>query len=134
MVQRLDSDPSTFEVTYIHEHTCHLSSTAPSSAPPPPRSLPPPSHSAMTVLAAKSCNELPPRSLGFGDQGGSARDGGGVQINTMTSGDTREAEYAVAHMADVMFNSRGAGSSSSIMDLIFSGNARGDSKRDSCEG
>ncbi|KAI4372880.1 hypothetical protein MLD38_011063 [Melastoma candidum] len=29
-VQRLDSDPSNFEVTYRHLHTCHMSSTAPS--------------------------------------------------------------------------------------------------------
>ncbi|KAI4385620.1 hypothetical protein MLD38_003622 [Melastoma candidum] len=35
LVQRLDHDPSTFEVTYRHHHTCHMSSTAPSAVHPP---------------------------------------------------------------------------------------------------
>ncbi|CAI9091891.1 OLC1v1026999C1 [Oldenlandia corymbosa var. corymbosa] len=34
-VQRLDTDPNTFEITYRGDHTCHLSSTAPSVPPPP---------------------------------------------------------------------------------------------------
>ncbi|KAL3524069.1 hypothetical protein ACH5RR_016903 [Cinchona calisaya] len=35
-VQRLDDDPNIFEVTYRGDHTCLLSSTAPSVPPPPP--------------------------------------------------------------------------------------------------
>ncbi|KAJ8426143.1 hypothetical protein Cgig2_032834 [Carnegiea gigantea] len=33
-VQRLNSDPSTFEIVYRGEHTCHMSATAPSIPPP----------------------------------------------------------------------------------------------------
>lgn len=39
LVQRLDDDPYMFELTYRGVHTCHMSSTAPSSAPPPPLPL-----------------------------------------------------------------------------------------------
>ncbi|KAJ0705341.1 putative transcription factor WRKY family [Helianthus annuus] len=35
-VQRLDNDPYTFEVTYRGDHTCMMSSSAPSLPPPPP--------------------------------------------------------------------------------------------------
>lgn len=34
-VQRLDNDPTTLEILYRGEHTCHMSSTAPSIPPPP---------------------------------------------------------------------------------------------------
>lgn len=128
-VQRLDADPSTFEVTYIHQHTCHLSSTAPSSVPLPPL----PGRTAaqpMAVVAANPGNGWPPLplSLGFRAQGGAGDGGEGVQQIGMAHGDAREAEYAVAHMADEMFNNRGATSSNSIMDLIFTGDAEDDKR------
>ncbi|KAE9615186.1 putative transcription factor WRKY family [Lupinus albus] len=33
LIQRVDHNPNMFEVTYRGEHTCHMSSTAPSSYP-----------------------------------------------------------------------------------------------------
>ncbi|OWM69867.1 hypothetical protein CDL15_Pgr025716 [Punica granatum] len=123
MVQRLDADPSTFEVTYIDHHTCHLSSTAPSLVPvPPPSSLPPADH--MDDVDHLMMTTVTPLSMGLRTQGGIACSGGGIQGTA--SGD-REAEYAVSQMADEMFNSRCTGSTSSnIMDLIFLAEAEED--------
>lgn len=120
-VQRLDTNPSTFNVTYINHHTCHLSSTAPSSAPLLPPDLLPSSCAANHLTTAAASNSgygWPPLSLGFGAQGSCS--------NAMTSGD-RGAKYGVAQMADVMFNSRGSTvNNNSFMDMIFPADAKDD--------
>ncbi|KAI3793151.1 hypothetical protein L1987_35766 [Smallanthus sonchifolius] len=68
-VQRLDDDPSTFEVAYRGDHTCTMFSTAPSMPQPPPR---PPSE-AMTTSTPPTSQALPQLSL-FIDTKESVRD------------------------------------------------------------
>ncbi|XP_030540382.2 WRKY transcription factor 55 [Rhodamnia argentea] len=134
-VQRLDSDPFTFEVTYRGDHTCHMSSTTPSILPPPP---PPPAsleaaHVATTQPISASAPVPPSRWLpldfGMGSAGGSRNmaiggsgsgSGSGSEAGPSTGGSRRgkEVEYPlVADLADVMFNS--GSSSTNSMDFIF---------------
>ncbi|KAE8735776.1 WRKY DNA-binding protein 70, putative isoform 1 [Hibiscus syriacus] len=135
-VQRLDNDFYTFEVTYIGQHTCHMSSTAPSIAPPSSTpliqdpmvmvsqpTLPPTSSSSAAPLGTWLSMEFSLDSgsssggRGGGDAGASSAAGGGGA--SMGSRYGREAvEFpAVADMADAMFNS--GSSSSNSMDFIF---------------
>ncbi|KAE8709229.1 WRKY DNA-binding protein 70, putative isoform 1 [Hibiscus syriacus] len=136
-VQRLDNDFYTFEVTYIGQHTCHMSSTAPSIAPPPSTPLiqdpmvmvsqptlpPPTSSSSVAPLGTWLSMEfsLGPGSssggIGGGDAGASsAAGGGGASMGSRYGRDVVEFP-AVADMADAMFNS--GSSSSNSMDFIF---------------
>ncbi|KAI7749174.1 hypothetical protein M8C21_028229 [Ambrosia artemisiifolia] len=57
-VQRLDNDPYTFDVTYKGDHTCTLSSTAPSMAP-SPQAEAMTTHSPPTHLAPMASQSLP---------------------------------------------------------------------------
>ncbi|XP_039053639.1 WRKY transcription factor 55-like [Hibiscus syriacus] len=131
-VQRLDNDFHTFEVTYIGQHTCHMSSTAPSIAPliqdpmamvSQPTLPPPTSSSSVAPLGTWLSMEFSlgsgssPGGRGGGDAVASAAAGGGAA--SMGSRYGREVvEFpAVADMADAMFNS--GSSSSNSMDFIF---------------
>lgn len=116
-VQRLDSNPNIFQVTYRGDHTCHMSSTAPSIAPPPPR---PP----LTLPQASSAPQLPPSmtqwipmDFGLGTAGPS----------TAATAARDDSYPLVADMADAMFNS--GSSSTNTMDVIFSSVDRGDDQR-----
>ncbi|XP_059627884.1 WRKY transcription factor 55-like [Cornus florida] len=142
-VQRLDVDPSTFEVTYRGNHTCHMSSTAPSIPPHPPPSLgltqemmiqsttaaqpSPPSTSIPLArwlsMDIKPTGENTPMQLygdhfgpsGVGTSSGMVGSGSGAGPSTVRFGVDFQP---VADMADVMFNS--GSSSSNSMDHIFS--------------
>uniref|UniRef100_A0A2N9EUQ7 WRKY domain-containing protein n=1 Tax=Fagus sylvatica TaxID=28930 RepID=A0A2N9EUQ7_FAGSY len=125
LVQRVDDDPFTFEVTYRNSHICHMSSTAPSIPPPPSvaemthdmASQPPPCSSVPLS------NWLSIDSLGGGGGGGGGGSsasgmvvvGGGAGPSTTRTG--KELEYPVADLADAMFNS--GSSSSNSMDFLF---------------
>ncbi|XVF41239.1 hypothetical protein PTKIN_Ptkin01aG0264600 [Pterospermum kingtungense] len=128
-VQRLDNDFYTFEVTYIGQHTCHMSSTAP-SIPPPASSMqdqmmmstqpmvthPTPTSSSSVPLGTWLSMEF---NLGSGSASGSGSGGAATGGSTAGSRYGREVDYpAVADMADVMFNS-GSSSSNISMDVIF---------------
>ncbi|KAL4368353.1 hypothetical protein GQ457_05G023370 [Hibiscus cannabinus] len=142
-VQRLDNDFNTFEVTYIGQHTCHMSSTAPSIAPPPPLvqdqmimaqamvsqpTLPPSSSSSVAPLGTWLSMEFSLGS-GSGSSSGGRRggDAGASSSSTAAAGGraTTGSRYgrdvveylAVADMADAMFNS--GSSSNNSMDFIF---------------
>ncbi|KAB2033366.1 hypothetical protein ES319_D04G012600v1 [Gossypium barbadense] len=135
-VQRLDNDFDTFEVTYIGQHTCTMSSTAPSIPQPPPLlhdqmvmtqamvsqpALPPTSSSTTSSSIVPSGSWLSMEfSLGSGSggrgSGGAGSSSGGGPATGSRYG--RDVEYSVvADMADVMFNS--GSSSSNSMDFIF---------------
>ncbi|KAK8514391.1 hypothetical protein V6N13_063282 [Hibiscus sabdariffa] len=131
-VQRLDNDFYMFEVTYIGQHTCHMSSTAPSIAPPPAPPLVqdpmvitqpmvsqpilPPTSSSAATLGTWLSMEVSVSGSSSGGRGGggdaSASSAAGIRYG-------RDAvEFpAVADMADAMFNS--GSSSSNSMDFIF---------------
>ncbi|KAK8676055.1 hypothetical protein V6N13_034109 [Hibiscus sabdariffa] len=142
-VQRLDNDFNTFEVTYFGQHTCHMSSTAPSIAPPPPLvqdqmimaqamvsqpTLPPSSSSSVAPLGTWLSMEFSLGS-GSGSSSGGRRggDAGASSSSTAAAGGraTTGSRYgrdvveylAVADMADAMFNS--GSSSNNSMDFIF---------------
>ncbi|KAF5752632.1 WRKY transcription factor 55 [Tripterygium wilfordii] len=120
-VQRLDHDPYTFQVMYRADHTCHMSSTAPSIAPP----------THITTTSSGARQQLPGTppwlefNLGSGGGGGGSRSSS--IVNTMVSGDVAAAgaghgadpsSYLVAEMADAMFNS-GSGSTTNSMEFLF---------------
>ncbi|XP_065869942.1 WRKY transcription factor 55 [Euphorbia lathyris] len=125
-VQRLDDDPFTFEVTYRADHTCHMSATAPSSAPP---SQPPVVTREMMLQQPVVTREMMTQmtfhhhhpqlpwlefSLSGGNNGAgpsSVLGGGGNRYSKEID------QYLVADLADVMFNS--GSSSSNTMETIF---------------
>ncbi|GMI73215.1 WRKY DNA-binding protein 55, WRKY DNA-BINDING PROTEIN 55 [Hibiscus trionum] len=137
-VQRLDNDFYIFEVTYIGQHTCHMSSTAPSIAPPPliqdpmvitqpmaSQPILPPTTSSAAPLGTWLSMEV---SLGSGSGSSSGGRGGGGGVGGDAGAPSAAAtgsQYgrdvvefpAVADMADAMFNS--GSSSSNSMDFIF---------------
>ncbi|XP_059459181.1 WRKY transcription factor 55 [Corylus avellana] len=134
-VQRLDDDPYTFEVTYRGEHTCHMSSTAPSIPPPAAAAdithemtqiittQPPPS-SSIPVSSWLSMEYLGMR--GGGSSGGASGSGSGIVLGGGGAGPSatrtgKDVELPVADMADVMFNS-GSSSSNISMDFLFHSN------------
>ncbi|XP_058207391.1 WRKY transcription factor 55 [Rhododendron vialii] len=131
-VQRLDNNPFTFQVTYRGDHTCHMSSTAPSASPAPAELMPPPPPPATTQqLATTTASPPPPTTtphgrawlsmdFGLGSSGaGPSSGGGGAGPSSNRFGrETMEFQLPVADLADVMFNS--GSSSSNSMDLIFS--------------
>ncbi|KAL3521321.1 hypothetical protein ACH5RR_019470 [Cinchona calisaya] len=137
-VQRMENDPNIFEVTYLGNHTCHLSSTAPSALPPPSMSEPLRPPTATTSTAPISQWLSMDISTMHGDDFGlaevAAAAGGAVgstsrNVINLASASTSRGygrdvviDYqqlpAVADMADAMFNS-GSGNNND-MDLIFS--------------
>ncbi|KAI7747141.1 hypothetical protein M8C21_033320, partial [Ambrosia artemisiifolia] len=129
-VQRLDNDPYTFEVTYRGDHTCTLSSTAPSMAP-PPQAEAMTTHSPPTHLAHSASQPLPQwlsidiKQSGdlysithqsmqpFRNQSDIANEAG------PSSPHANYVDYPrVTDLADTMFNS--GSSSNNSMELIFS--------------
>ncbi|KAD5961398.1 hypothetical protein E3N88_12871 [Mikania micrantha] len=134
-VQRLDNDPRIFEVTYRGDHTCTMSSTAPSMPPPPP---PPPAealatHSSPSYLAPAVSQSLP-QWLSI-DIKQSVDDLYSIAHHSMQtyrnqpdsnneagpSSPTNYIDYQrVTDLADTMFNS--GSSSNNSMELIFSPN------------
>lgn len=125
-VQRLDDDPYKFEVTYRGDHTCHMSSTAPSIPPPAAATdmtTQPRSSSSIPLSSWLSMEYLGPRGGGSGSSsgivlsgsgGGSSGDGAGP--STTRTG--KEVEFPVVDLADAMFNS-GSSSSNISMDFLF---------------
>ncbi|XP_058744649.1 WRKY transcription factor 55 [Vicia villosa] len=105
-VQRLDDNPNIVEVTYRGEHICHKSLTAPSSYPPPPNLL----GNISTITQTTVSSERWPLAVNL-DLGGIDGSGGGGSNSRFG------IEYAVADMADAMFNS--GSSSGNSMELLF---------------
>ncbi|XVF00381.1 hypothetical protein REPUB_Repub03eG0280600 [Reevesia pubescens] len=119
-VQRLDNDFYTFEVTYIGQHTCHMSSTAPSIPPPLTQDQMMMMTQAMVTQAAPTSSSSAPLGRWLSMEFSLGSGGGGAAAGGSTTGSQygRDVDYpAVADMADVMFNS-GSSSSNSI-DFIF---------------
>ncbi|KAK1572230.1 hypothetical protein Q3G72_029382 [Acer saccharum] len=133
-VQRLDDDPYTFEVTYHDDHTCHMSSTAPSAPPSQAVALPPEvthdhltqnitmQQPSSTTLGRWLSMELGTGGSGSGSSGGGGgggSGGAGPSSSSVVRYD-REGEHPylnVANMADAMFNS--GSSSSNSMEFLF---------------
>ncbi|GAV67789.1 WRKY domain-containing protein [Cephalotus follicularis] len=117
-VQRLDDNPFTFEVLYRGQHSCHMSSTAPSVPPPP--SLEVTQEMTQTIGSQPSttlAQWLSMEYLGAGGRSSTAAAGGdGAGPSTVRYG--KEADYLLADMVDAMFNNSGSSSTNS-MDLIF---------------
>ncbi|XP_068484172.1 WRKY transcription factor 55 isoform X3 [Phaseolus vulgaris] len=113
MVQRLDHNANIFEVTYRGKHTCHMSSTAPSSSSLPLEQL----LVDMTQSSNTISSQLSPSvnlSLLPGS-GAAATTSGRGGASTSRFG----ADYAVVDMADAMFNS-GSSSGNNSMEFLFS--------------
>ncbi|XAR66039.1 hypothetical protein NMG60_11012087 [Bertholletia excelsa] len=138
-VQRLDNDPSTFEVIYRGDHTCHMSSTAPSAHPisAVDTTLPPPAASTSVPggwlsMHIKTSGEGPSarfdtqpltyRDFGLGCRAGTTSSGAGSTMVSSGAGPSTvryaDCPLPVADLADAMFNPGSSGSNS--MDLIFS--------------
>ncbi|CAI9273863.1 unnamed protein product [Lactuca saligna] len=139
-VQKLDNDPNTFEVTYRGDHTCIMSSTAPSMPPPaaaaaeaiPIQSLPshhdhlPPSSSQtpqwLSMDIKQSVGDLYSITHHHGMQSyrNQSADIGGEAAGP-SSPTTRYVEYGTGmtdlDLVDTMFNS--GSSSNNSMELIF---------------
>ncbi|XP_030534535.1 WRKY transcription factor 55-like [Rhodamnia argentea] len=110
-VQRLDDDPRFFEVIYHHDHTCHMSPTAPLFPPPPP----PPQAANVVPMDLDLCR--------FSGSSSTIPVVEGSSSGTLASRYAKEViEYPVADMATAMFNP-GSGNTSNI-DMIFH-NSRG---------
>ncbi|XP_057489403.1 WRKY transcription factor 55 [Actinidia eriantha] len=114
-VQRLNNDPTTFQVTYHGDHTCHLSSLAPSALTisaqlsPPSTTYSPPMPPVSAALGRWLSMDIQPM-VG----GGSA----GAGPSTVRFGREVDYQWPVTDLADAMFNS-GSSSNNSI-ELIFS--------------
>ncbi|KAK4277716.1 hypothetical protein QN277_015669 [Acacia crassicarpa] len=125
-VQRLDNNPNIFAVTYRGSHTCHMSSTAPSSSVPPQLMIPqaqshatssqlsPPSSSIHCWLSPVHLGLLTGGSSGGVNPAGAESGGGSAGPSTSRFGG---ADYPVADMADAMFNS--GSSSGNSMESLF---------------
>ncbi|GFZ15113.1 WRKY DNA-binding protein 55 [Actinidia rufa] len=121
-VQRLNNDPTTFQVTYRGDHTCHLSSTAP-SAPPISAQLSP----AISIQQPTTTHSPPPQpvsatlghwlSMDIQPMAGDSSAGAGPS-RVRFGRDHVDYQLPVTDLADAMFNS-GSSSNNSI-DLIFS--------------
>ncbi|KAI9110818.1 hypothetical protein K1719_018256 [Acacia pycnantha] len=144
-VQRLDNNPNIFAVTYRGSHTCHMSSTAPSSSVPPQlmissqvqshdithisatttttsSQLSPPSSSIPCWLSSVHLGLLAGGSSGGGNPAGAESGGGGAGPSTSRFGGV---DYPVADMADAMFNS-GSSSGNSMESLFASADDKGE--------
>nr|KYP53762.1 WRKY transcription factor 55 [Cajanus cajan] len=113
-VQRLDDNPNIFEVTYRGKHTCHMSSTAPSSSSSLPlqQLLVDMTHNSNTISS-----QLSPRMnyLSLQTGGAAATSSGSGGASTSRYG----GDYPVVDMADAMFNS-GSSSGNNSMEFLFS--------------
>ncbi|XP_071723244.1 WRKY transcription factor 55-like [Rutidosis leptorrhynchoides] len=128
-VQRLDNDPYMFEVTYRGIHTCHMSSTAPSVAPPPPEFTQGMSHHTSITTTSTSSTTFVPNSIPsaqwlsmeYRGRGASSAMAGGSSVGC-GAGPSSSTRYgaadSVADMVDVMFNS-GSSSTTNSIDFIF---------------
>ncbi|KAL2541860.1 WRKY transcription factor 55 [Abeliophyllum distichum] len=118
-VQRLNHDPSTFEVTYRGGHTCHMSSTAPSTAAPPvEQGMIPPIHWLSMEINPSILESTAPifDMQMFRELGGTSSSS---TAGTLASGRFPDNQaLPVADMANAMFNS--SSSSSNGMENIFS--------------
>ncbi|XP_011076813.1 WRKY transcription factor 55 [Sesamum indicum] len=124
-VQRLDDDFFTFEVTYRDNHTCHMSSTAPSAAVPVPGPpLPPATTTAVHPPVLPFSSSLPTTHHDwlsmqiFHDLGGVSAGGSSTGAGSSSAPRFPDYQLPVADMAETMFNS--GSTSSNSMDLIFS--------------
>ncbi|KAL9239884.1 hypothetical protein vseg_014162 [Gypsophila vaccaria] len=125
-VQRLDHDPFTFEILYRGDHTCHISSTAPTT----PHSLDvqstlfSPAHQWLTMdLHASSAMDLhAPCAAEDAHMHTTVfhQHGPGPGPSTVGSDLLLHHQHnSLLDLADVMFNS-GSSTSSNNMDVIFS--------------
>ncbi|CAL0319613.1 unnamed protein product [Lupinus luteus] len=120
-VQRHNDNPSMYEVTYRGNHTCHMSSTAPLSIPPPQLLLDvtqgtispqlSPTTASASIMWLSSVNV----SLHQGGGSGMAPAAASASDGPSTSRDG--ADYPVVDMADVMFNN-GSSSGNSIESIF----------------
>lgn len=110
-VQRLDQNPNIFEVTYRGNHTCHMSSTAPSSVPPQQLLVDISQNNSSTISSQLS----PTMNLSLHPGGGGAASSGSGGASTSRYG----GDYPVVDMADAMFNS-GSSSGNNSMEFLFS--------------
>ncbi|KAL3025916.1 hypothetical protein AAZX31_04G204200 [Glycine max] len=110
-VQRLDHNPNIFEVTYRGNHTCHMSSTAPSSVPPQQLLVDISQNNSSTISSQLS----PTMNLSLHPGGGGAASSGSGGASTSRYG----GDYPVVDMADAMFNS-GSSSGNNSMEFLFS--------------
>ncbi|XP_058188569.1 WRKY transcription factor 55-like [Rhododendron vialii] len=62
-VHRLDDNPFTFQVTYRGDHTCHMSSTAPSASPTSTKLRLPPLPARTLQLATTTASPPPPTAI-----------------------------------------------------------------------
>ncbi|XP_054792338.1 WRKY transcription factor 55-like isoform X2 [Prosopis cineraria] len=130
-VQRLDNNPNMFAVTYRGSHTCHMSSTAPSSSVPPQLMITqshdithtnnPGSTIASSQLSPSSTSVsgwLSSVHLGLLPSGSGVVPAGTAAGGSAGPSSSRfGADYPVADMADVMFNS--GSSSGNSMESLF---------------
>ncbi|TKY73953.1 WRKY transcription factor 55 [Spatholobus suberectus] len=110
LVQRLDHNPNIFEVTYRGDHTCHMSSTAPSSVPLQQLLM------DMTQNSNTISSQLSPTvNLSLHAGGGATASSGSGGASTSRFG----GDYPVVDMAAAMFNS-GSSSGNNSMEFLFS--------------
>ncbi|KAL2339486.1 hypothetical protein Fmac_007426 [Flemingia macrophylla] len=109
-VQRLDGNPNIFEVTYRGKHTCHMSSTAPSSS----SSVPLQQLLVDITQNTNTTTSSPMMNLSL-HTGGAATTSGNAGASTSRFG----GDYPVVDMADAMFNS-GSSSGNNSMEFLFS--------------
>ncbi|OIW16549.1 hypothetical protein TanjilG_08406 [Lupinus angustifolius] len=106
LIQRVDHNPNIFEVTYRGEHTCHMSSTAPSSYPLLVNISKDMTQSTMSPHLSPSSTSIP----------STLRGGGGVTTNSDPFASKYDGDYLVADLADAMFN---WGSSNNSIEPLF---------------
>ncbi|KAL4300063.1 hypothetical protein HN51_050681 [Arachis hypogaea] len=125
-VQKIDNNPNIFEVTYVGDHTCHMSSTAPSTFPQQLQldniNIMPPNNPLQgaggpNTSSPSSSMWMHSVSLSLGGGGGDGSSSGGAGPSTLKYG-VGGADYLVADMADVMFNS-GSSSGNCSMESLF---------------
>ncbi|XP_061356056.1 WRKY transcription factor 55-like [Gastrolobium bilobum] len=111
-VQRLDRYHNIFEVTYIGNHTCHMSSTAPSSSVPPQQlvvDISQQDHMTQSTISPRlSPSSASTSGLWLSSMNLRFQGGGGARYG---------GDYPVVDMADAMFNS--GSSSGNSMEYLF---------------
>ncbi|KAJ1429819.1 WRKY domain [Sesbania bispinosa] len=112
-VQRHDHNHNIFEVTYRGNHTCHMSSTTPSSSVQPLQLLLESGISSSSGNSGRWLSSTVNLSLHADGGGGSCGSGG-----ASTTSSRYVADYPVVDMADVMFNSAGSSSGNSMESLF----------------
>lgn len=122
-VQRMDNDPSIFEVMYRGTHTCHMSATAPTSILPPQggfvamsQSMVMDHHQLQPLITTATTCSVPLGGSWLSMKCSAAAAGGGNGGGGNTK-DMVHDFHPVLDMADVMFNS--GSSSSNSMEFLF---------------